>query len=117
MQLGITLMAGTKTRTPWMMRVADNAVMTFEIIDKSGGSETVTVKLLEKDLEDTGNGTENTTGTNWNPNNSNVGFHTRKYTGLKEQIRFEIEVGAVGENAFGVLYRILPPTWFNTATA
>ena len=110
MQIGEVLTSGMSTRTPWFDRPADNAVFTYEIISNSG-SGTIDVNVLHKNYEETGDGTD--TSVTWSPATSAVGFHTGTVTGLREQVRFEIAVTGDGAS---VLYRILPPTAYNTAT-
>ena len=113
MQIGELLMAGMTTRTRWMDRPADNAVITYEIINNNLATPLAfTVKLLQKNYEEMGNGVENTSGS-WSPNDNTENFHVRTYSDLKEQVRFEISVGT-GASVDGVLYRFLAPTAFNT---
>ena len=112
MQIGEVLAEGMTTRTPWFDRPADNAVFTYEIISNPG-SVGFTVDLLQKNYEETGNGTD--ASLTWSPNNSAVGFHTVTMSGMLEQVRFEIAAVA-GGGTNSVLYRIHPPTAYNTAT-
>jgi hypothetical protein len=89
-------------------------VFTYEII-ANPESMTLTVTVVTKNYEETGNGTTHTV--TWSPASSAVGFHTAPATALKEQVRFKLEVtGTPPEGGFpSILYRILPPTWFNDA--
>ncbi len=110
MQIGEVITTGMSTRTPWFPRAADNAVFTFELISNPDSS-TLTVTVLHKNHDDTGNGT---TATGTFTQIATSGFYSLELSGLKEQVRFE--VAATGGDVHGaVLYRILAPTWFNTA--
>ena len=98
--------------TDWMARGADNGVFTVELISTMGCELTVTV--FHKNSEDTGPGTSAgaiVTST------STLGLHRATVSSLKEMVRYKVEVAGadvVGELQ-GLLYRILPTTWFNTA--
>lgn len=111
MQLGQVLYVDMLTRTPWFDRPADNAVFTYEVISNAGPI-TFTVKVLHKNYDETGNG-DNASVTFTQI--GSTGFYTGSKSGLKEQIRFELETS--GESAGAVLYRIHPPTAYNTANA
>jgi hypothetical protein len=109
MQIGELILASMKTRTAWFDRPADNAMFTYEIISDPD-SVGITVKVLHKNYEDTGNGADAVVS--WNTTGA---FRTGSISGLKEQVRFEIEGGVPISGSPGVLYRILAPTWFNKA--
>jgi hypothetical protein len=75
------------------------------------GAGLLTVTVWHKNREDSGPGTEITTG--WT--SLATGFKSLQVDGLKELIRFEYTVGG-GEGSW-VIYRMLQPTWFDTRNA
>lgn len=111
-----TLLCGVSENNPvfseWMPRRADNAVFTAELIHTTNAE--LTVRVLEKNSEDTGSGTVKGTLV---AQVSTPGLTSATFTGLKELIRFEIDVTSEATGVAGVLYRFLPATWFDTARA
>ena len=98
--------------TDWVARGADNGVFTVELISTVGCELTVTV--FHKNSEDTGPGTSAgavVTST------TSLGLHRVTISSLKHMVRYKIEVVGTGDAGVleGLLYRILPTTWFNTA--
>ncbi len=110
MQIGEVLSTGMSTRTPWFPRAADNAVFSFELISNPDGA-TLTVTVMHKNHDETGNG-DLITGVFTQI--GSTGFYTGEVSELKEQVRFGV-AAPDGEAHGAVLYRILAPTWFNTA--
>ena len=100
----------TKVFSPWFPRGADNAVFTYESI-KTVGSATLTITVVHKNREDTGNGTS--AGDTWTAVAGSA-FKTQTILQLKELVRFEFELTSSSGDAF-CLYRMLAPTWFNDA--
>ena len=119
MLLGSLLLAGTTppldgtTFTPWMPRLADNAIFTYEVVRfyKTAGPPPPTfnpfdVKIFHKNSEDLGEGED--AGATWVQSDN---IHRTTLTGLKELVRYRIHCDTVD---VGGVYRILEPTWFNS---
>jgi len=100
----------TQVYSPWFRRQADNAVVSAELIATSGG--VLTVKVFHKNSEDTGDGSEYV-GTSITL--SSVGRGEAEFTGLKELVRCEFTCGDA--NFDWVLFRMLPPVWFDSVDA
>lgn len=98
-----------KVFSPWFPRGADNAIFTYETIVANGSAELV-VKVVTKSTETSGDGAVATATVGW-ANVTGSSFYTARYEGLNELVRFQYEI-AKGS----LLYRMLPPTWYNTAT-
>ncbi|MEE9394024.1 MAG: hypothetical protein V3W41_16105 [Planctomycetota bacterium] len=98
--------------SPWMPRGGDNITFTFEIIDKLL-SQDFQVQLFEKNSEETGDGT----AVGSEPLGSqSIGLHAATKTGMKELVRYKYSFkGAVPGD--WVLFRILPPVWFDDVKA
>lgn len=119
MQIGTQIVllnnATTTLYTPWFPKMADNGVFAYEVIasylGSSGGN--VSVAVYTKNREDQGGGTSAGTLSD----TIATGFKEKAITGLKELVRLEITVtpGTSITGPAGVIYRILPPTWYNTA--
>lgn len=97
--------------TDWMPRGADNAVFTVDLTVIVNCDVTVTV--YHKNGEETGTGASAgaiVTGT------YTAGLHSATKTSLMEMVRYRFEV-VIRDAKYpgGLMYRILPPTWFNTA--
>lgn len=92
--------------TPWFPRGADNGVFTVEEVEKSA---TVTYTVLSKNREEEGSAPNS--GTSFSTVSGN--FKEAKVTGLLELVRFKISVS--GTSGQSVIFRFLPPTWYDTA--
>ena len=109
MDIAQTLVTGTNLMTPWIPRLADNAIFTYQ---DYGGNAVVGVDIIHKNREDTG------TGEYYDLNSPVVwtdrgnGFHTIVVRGLKEMVRFQVVCGGA---AVARQFRFLPPIWFDTA--
>jgi len=134
MNIGQVLMSGENVLSPWFPREADNAIFSWEKIQDSG-SVGLTVTVWHKTTEETGEGTQ-ITGS-WSTDGD---ISYKKFTGLRELVRFEYTASAPGSVVQGtvlepggagaevnvpiaaadigwVKFRMLAPTWFNTADA
>ena len=102
---------GSTVLTPWMARQADNAVFTFEVVDNPDGKN-LTVQAYDKNLEEYGSG-----NTNGSTTAAASGFIQVSRTGLKELVRFGLTVAGPADTptGTGILYRMLPPTWYDEA--
>ncbi len=99
--------------TEWMPRQADNAVFTVDLIDAVLAQ--LTVKVFHKNAEETGSGS--LAGTIVTADRT-AGLKVVTVSGLKEMVRYQVEVvGSDANQLGGLLYRFLPATWFNTARA
>ena len=103
--------------TPWFPKGADNAVFTYEIIRQNFGSGgSIQVDVFTKNREDIGsNGTsKGTISTNF----AGTTFYEHTVTDLRELVRFKITLtpgSSKPTGQEGVVYRILPPTWYDKA--
>ena len=117
----MTLESGAKSYyTPWFPKGADNAHFTYEVIQKflaTGGSPGFTVTGYTKNREDAGSegdGADSFTFTQI----GSTSFYEAPATDLKQLVRFKITITPgtdVTVYAQGVVYRFLPPTWYDKA--
>jgi hypothetical protein len=130
-------MADGNVLSPWFPREADNAIFTREQIQNSA-SVGLTVEVWHKNTEDIGEGDKLTvSGGSWGTS-GDLSYGT--FEGLKELVRFEFTAGSAGTVLVGtvqepggpgadvntsltsadigwIMFRMLAPTWFNTADA
>ena len=117
----LCLGTGAKTYdTPWFPASAENAYFTYEIIQSNFGTGSpagsLVIKVYTKNREDSGSEGPGSPYTF-----SQIGstaFYEAHCTGLLELVRFEIILTAgatppTGQE--GVCYRILAPTWYDSA--
>ncbi|HHH28829.1 MAG TPA: hypothetical protein ENK57_10865 [Polyangiaceae bacterium] len=103
--------------TPWFPKGADNAVFTYEIIRQNfGASGSIQVEVFTKNREDIGSSgtSKGTISTNF----SGTTFYEHDVTDLRELVRFKITLTTGSSKPTGqegVVYRILPPTWYDKA--
>jgi len=121
MNIGTQLMViGTVAKsydTPWFPKGADNAYFTYEIIHQnfgSGGSISVTV--YTKNREDAGSESVTPFTFSFTQIGSTAFYHAA-CANLKQLVRFKITVtpGTSPTGPEGVVYRFLPPTWYDKA--
>lgn len=107
----VALDAGTQTYfTPWFPKGADNGVFTLEKVQEIP-SAALGVKVFTKNREDEGSSPGTEVGTFGSLSGA---FHEVACTGLKELVRFKLTVTA-SQAGQGVIFRFLPPTWYDTA--
>ena len=110
MYIGQYLPVGSDVYSPWFPREADNAIFTFETIDKdTASSPDLTVKVYHKNTETAGPGAELTAASAFASIDSTK-YESGRFTGLKEMVRFKFSV-----TGSWVLFRMLQPTWYDTA--
>mgnify|MGYP001262210476 CR=1 FL=1 len=124
MHIGTQLMTfGTSSQeyfTPWFPRGADNALFTYEIIRKNLGTGSptgaFTVAVYTKNREDVGSqGTAVSGG--WGQY-TGTDFYEFRAENLRELVRFKVTLqggGTPPTGQEGVVYRFLPPTWYDKA--
>lgn len=109
-QLLIASSEPTMVYSPWFPRQGDNAIFTLDLVDATG---TILVEVFSKNTEDTGDG-----GSALTPNSgskSSPGRTSFELSGnLKELVRYRFTVSGSGN---WVLFRMLPPVWFDTVDA
>lgn len=101
----------TVVRTGWFPRRGNALTNVYEIIAISGDAQ-LTVRQLQKNSEETGQGTSN--GSDSQSSVNVYGFHT---SGIKEMVRYEIELTHTGGAQDAIEYchfRILDPSWEQT---
>lgn len=121
MILGIQQMVvGTTAKsyyTPWFPKAADNAYFTWEIVHQNFGSGGgITVTAYTKNPEDVGSEGE-VTSFPINVQIGSSGFYEKKCENLRRLVRFKITItpGTSPSGPEGVCFRILAPTWYDTA--
>lgn len=107
--------------SPWFPKGADNAYFSYELLYKNlgtGGTPgSFIVTVYTKNREDFGS--EGTAYTSFTAIGSSTTFFHKECTNLKQLIRFKFVLTpgltppTVGQDS--VIYRILPPTWYDTA--
>ena len=97
--------------TPLMPRQGNGVTTTFEIVAMSAGT-IVTVKLFEKNSESTGDGSENTSGSE---SRDSLGVTSFRNTAIMELVRYQVTIASDGEPSAGDIFwahfRILAPAW------
>lgn len=98
--------------TPWFPRQAMNAVFTMEKTSDSIGGTAFQIDVFNKNREDEGSAPGSSVGT---INTALVAnFYQLNATALKELVRFKITFTASAAGQ-GVIFRLLPPTWYDEA--
>lgn len=123
MNIGTLLITfGSSTQeyfSPWFPKGADNAYFTYEIIRQNfgtGGSPGFSVEVFTKNREDVGS--QGTAASVTFAQIGSTSFYHGPATNLRQLVRFKITVkggttAPAGQE--GVVYRILPPTWYDKA--
>jgi hypothetical protein len=94
----------TEVYSPWMPRGGDYMIATVEFI---AGNGSITVSVMTKNKEDTGDGTAVTGSLSL----SAAGRDTDEFSSLKELVRYKFVAG--GSANEWVLFRMLSPVWFD----
>lgn len=106
--------------TPWFPKGADNAYFTYELIRKNLGTGTplgaFTVEVYTKNREDAGSQGTSVSGS-WTLL-TGTDFYEFKAENLRQLVRFKVTLQGghtppAGQE--GVVYRFLPPTWYDKA--
>ena len=118
MHIGHTLVASADSSTdyftPWFPASADNGIFTYE---KIHGNMSLTVTVYHKDMEDPGSAPGSPATSTFTQIGSTT-FYEAKCEGLKELVRFKLQVSSGGgESGAYFVYRFLPPVWYSTAKA
>ncbi len=105
---------GTQVFSPWFPRQGDNARMTLEVVAISGA--TIKVEVFTKSSETDGDGSlAGTSGTD-KIERTTAGRETYEWSGnLNELVRYKFTV--TDATTKWVLFRMLPPVWFDTIAA
>jgi hypothetical protein len=101
--------------SPWMPRGGDNLrclVDVLAIVDTGGGTGTLTVDLFHKNADDEGDGTANGSAITMTTTGRNP---IKEWTAIKELVRFRFTFDTSMGTGW-VTFRVLPPSWFDTAT-
>jgi len=110
MFIGQTVLTTQSVFTPWLPRQADNAIMTWELVQQIGGTE-LAVKLFSKNREDPGEGAE-VGPSSWDDDGVHTGIRYSTFTGLREMVRFKV---TASNDSGACIFRLLSPTWFDDA--
>lgn len=104
--------------TPWFPRGGDNAWFTYEIIDQNFGTGgSFVVNTYTKNREDSGSeGTLVMSDSDWGAIGGTNFFHGEA-NNLRDLVRFKVTImgGETPTGPEGVIYRILPPTWYDNS--
>jgi hypothetical protein len=101
----------TKVLSPWFSKGGCRAIFTYEKIVEIG-SPTLTVRVIHKNEEDTGEGSFATAATAFGLV-AGTALYTGEFENLKEMVRFQYELAQGEEGTEMLLCRMLAPTWFN----
>ena len=112
----------TEVYSPWMPRGGDAMLVTLDVIEVGGTSPQIEVRVWTKKSEDSGNGVNSeTTTTTQKIQRSDAGRTTLEWSveenanvDLLDLVRYKFTV--TGTDAF-VLFRMLPPVWFDAVEA
>lgn len=111
---------GIKVYSPWFPKSADHLRASLEVTQIFGA--TIKVELFTKNSEDAGDGTNaDSAGVPTNITANAVGRTTQEWyssgtVGLLEMVRYRFTVTGTLTSHW-VLFRMLPPVWFNAVTA
>lgn len=104
----------TVISTPWFRRQGNAFTSTFEVGAISGTDVKLTIEVLEKDSDETGEGTvSSATGTNYR---STAGVSTFRNTNCKQLVRYRATLGTATAEPAGTytmyaIFRMLMPAW------
>lgn len=112
----------TTVFSPWFPRGGDKLLATLEVVAVSGA--TVKVELFTKNSEDPDDGDPaDTGGSPVNITRSSAGRTTQEWSdeeastiGIEELVRYKYTVSGSASSDW-VLFRMLPPVWFDAAQA
>ncbi len=99
--------------SPWFPRQGDNMVGTVELVASSGSTANITVTVLTRASDNTGNGTA--TGSTFGSSGGTAGRYSGTITaanGINEMVRYKFDPGVVSSG--WVLFRMLAPVWFDS---
>ena len=106
---------GDTVFSPWFPRQGDSAIFTLDVVDIDGGAAAnqITVQVFTKNSEDAGSGSQ--TGSDITRDGTEgAGQAGAEYGSLKELVRYKFSVTGTGTR---VLFRMLPPSWFDSVKA
>jgi len=95
-----------------MSRQGDNVIAVADLIEIDK-FVTFSVSLVDKNTEDSGDGTVVTGGT---LSSTKAGRIIKSYSGLKEMVRYKI-TALQDSPGDGLLFRMLEPVWYDTVNA
>ena len=101
--------------SPWFPRQGDDAKFTVETIDSDGGP-VLTVSAYTKSSETVGNGTTAAGGPTMTASGTAGANIDADWVGnLNELVRYHFEIS--GDAGDWILFRMLPPVWFDSVSA
>ena len=107
MQIARFVITSQATLSPWFPRGGDNAIFAYEALKSLYSGDNMAVTVLHKNREDSGAGAIHSTPT-WSTSGT---LRYATFSGLKEMVRFGFSCSGIA----GVVFRMLPPTWFDDA--
>lgn len=107
--------------SPWFSRQGDYMRATVEVINATTNCTLVTT-LFSKDSEDPSNGAEVSAGQAISQTGPAAGLTTTEWrpstgTGINELVRYRFTVTQTGVASEWILFRGLPPVWFDAVQA
>lgn len=102
--------------SPWFPRQGDSLRATLEVVAIAGTGTSINVEVFTKNSEDAGDGTDAAAGTDIN--RTSAGRETVEWLkSLEELVRYKYTVDSTNDPAAWVLFRMLPPVWFDSVKA
>ena len=105
--------------SPWFPRGGDNVSVTLEVVDVD--SATIEVELFTKNSEQSGDGVDTDSTNTVNISRNTLGRTSKEWAptdnanlSILEMVRYKFIVKADGN---WVLFRMLPPVWFDSVRA
>jgi hypothetical protein len=110
MQLARVILNGQLTLSPWFPRGSDNAIFSYQVIREIVGGDSMTVTVYHKNKDEAGRGEVHSSPT-WLSDGPDNSVKYAQFDAVRELVRFAF----AGAGTFGVVFRMLPPTWFDDA--
>ena len=104
-----------KLFSPWFPRGGDYVRVLVDvttILDTGGGTPQLDIDLFHKNADDEGDGIANGSAITMNAAGRNT---IKEWTAIKELVRFRFTFDTSGSLAW-VIFRMLPPSWFDSST-
>lgn len=113
-QLLISKSSNYDVYSPWFPRGGDNITATVDVIEVEGA--TITIRVFTKAAEDNGPGVDaDNTKT---LARSTTGRDDETWPGdCKDLVRYKFTISGGGEAGKWILFRMLPPIWFDDVEA
>jgi hypothetical protein len=102
-----------KVFSPWFPRQGDNATFTIETVEQNG-NPTLSVSAFTKNSEDAGDGSDADGGTSLTASTTAGERDSDTWAQkFKELVRYEFTITTSSGSGEWILFRMLPPVWFD----